>query len=440
MLNKITKILWGLFLFTFPLSIRFIVYENASYRFGNFNPWVTGFLYLPEILLGIVFVLWMIQRFFNTKKDRMFHAGENLMHNAGENPHSRKWIIGLFSLFILNLSIITILKGDILLLAIFLLRIFEAGIVFLLIAGENPHSRILKKKTIITILIFGALFQIIWGYIQYQLNHSLGLGLIGEQIIGPDVLGVAKINLTEGIKQIRPYGSFLHPNILAAYLMSILFISLNYLKKQSLILWIPLLTIGIFLTHSRAAILATLAGFGLIILFKFIKEKEVTRWIGVGIITTVFIGSFWMLQNSHLINTKDNSWQERLNQNEISKEMIYKNPLGVGIKNFTLEMENYNQTKLKPWGFQPVHNTYLLILNETGIQGILIFFLLLITFTWKYWDSRYNIALLSLILIAPFDHFLWDSFAGIILIGIVLSFTSLSSSRRRGSTDAESIL
>ena len=384
------------------------------------------------MLLGVVFVLWIIKRI---KKN------EGAIRESRLRFFSRIQII-LPLLFLLNLSIITILKGDISLLALSLLRIFEAEIIFVLIAGAIRESRLLKTKTIITILIFGALFQIIWGYIQYQLNHSLGLGLIGEQIIGADILGVAKINLEEGIKQIRPYGSFLHPNILAAYLMSILFISLNYLKKQSLILWIPLLTIGIFLTHSRAAILATLAGFGLIILFKFIKEKEITKWIGIGIITTVFIGSFWMLQNSHLINTKDTSWQERLNQNEISKEMIYENPLGVGVRNFTLEMENYNKTKLKPWEFQPVHNTYLLILNETGVQGILIFFLLLITFIWKYWDSRYNIALLSLILIAPFDHFLWDSFVGIMLIGIVLSFsfTPLSSSRRRGSTDAESIL
>jgi len=403
MLNKITKTLWGIFLFTFPLSIRFMVYENASYRFGNFNPWVTGFLYLPEILLGVVFVLWIIKN-----------------KPAGAIRDSRL-LGGLFFLFLLNLSLITIFKGDITLLTLSLLRIFEAGIIFTLIKKE-----ILPKKTAITILLFGALFQIFWEYLQYQLNHSLGLGLLGEQLLGPNILGVAKIDLAEGIKQIRPYGSFLHPNILAAYLMSILFLGLPYLKKQSLILWLPALTGGIFLTHSRATILATLAGFGLIILFKIIGKEVLQKWIGTGIIVMVFAGSLWALQNSHQLKTEDASWQERLKQNQISQEMIHENPLGVGIKNFTLEMEKHSERKLKPWEFQPVHNTYLLALNETGIQGIIILFLLFITFIWKHWKPETGIALITLIIIAPFDHFLWDSFVGIVLIGIMLSFSQLT--------------
>jgi len=405
MIKKINQILWGVFIFTFPMGLRFILYEDASYRFGNFNPFVTGFLYLPEILLGIIFVLWLVQ---NVKR-------------LTSNVLKFNWMWLLLILFLLNAGILTFIKGDTALFGFFFLRVLEAVIIYLLIVDQ-----LLPVKTVIRILLYATLFQLIWGWLQWRLNRSLGLAILGESVIGPDVMGVAKIDLPDGVKQIRPYGSFLHPNILATYLMVIMFVSLRFLKKYHLLFWLVMLTGGIYFTHSRAAALITLIGFGLVILFSFIKDLKTKKAISLLILLVLLLGNAWFFQKSQSVGVRDISWQERLEQNVISHDMFWDNPFGVGVGNYTLEMENYGADKFLPWEFQPVHNTYFLVLNETGIQGLVLLLIAIVLIFYIYWKEGSIIPLLTLILIAPFDHFLWDSFIGLILIALVLGFFRLA--------------
>ncbi|MBN1258921.1 O-antigen ligase family protein [Candidatus Peregrinibacteria bacterium] len=319
-------------------------------------------------------------------------------------------------MFLLNAAVVTFFRGDVVLLGFFLLRIAEAVIVYLLIADE-----VLPAPTVIRILLYGALFQLALGYLQWYLNHSLHLSIIGEQTLGGDVLGVAKNDVAEGVKQIRPYGTFLHPNILAAYLLAILFISLRYLRGRSLAFWLILLTAGIWFTGSRAVALAVIACFFMLIIFAYVKELKNRKSVIVAALLLLLAVNAWFFANSSAIRTGDPSWQERLNQNVISREMVLARPLGIGVFNFTLEMENFAAEKLSPWEFQPVHNTYFLIANETGFQGLLILFAAIIFFFWKRWEGEYALPLMAFILVTPFDHYLWDSFTGMILVAIVLA-------------------
>lgn len=407
MLEKLGKTLWGIFLFTFPFSFSFVVYEEFSYRFGNFNPWVTGFFYLPEFLLGAVFILWLINK-IRTKEYGL--------------RTKRNWLWFLLILFIINASVITIISGDLILLLFFLLRIFEAIVIYLLIVEE-----LLPIKTVVSILLGSALFQLILGWLQWKLNHSVGLTLIGEQNISPEIYNVAKIE-GEGVKQIRPYGTFLHPNILAGYLMTIMLVSMPYLKKYGLLFWLIILTGGIYFTQSTAAGLVTLIALGLIILFSFVREIKTKRGISLIILVVLLLVNAWFFQNSKMVKAGDSSWQERLTQNTISREMYRNNILGVGVGDFTWEMENHSLKKLSPWEFQPVHNTYYLILNEVGVQGLLLVLIAIVIIVYFYWKQGSIIPLFALILIAPFDHFLWDSFVGLILVAIVMGFFRLAQS------------
>ena len=61
--------------------------------------------------------------------------------------------------------------------------------------------------------------------------------------------------------------------------------------------------------------------------------------------------------------------------------MLYANPLGIGLSNFTLAMPDYTFIKLAPWEYQPVHNIYMLLANETGLIGLFVFFYCLL----QYW-------------------------------------------------------
>ena len=172
-------------------------------------------------------------------------------------------------------------------------------------------------------------------------------------------------------------------------------------------------------------------GLALYCLFHTVTKQNIRRLI-VGTIMLIFlVGNIYVFASSATIKTNDTSFKERLTLNTISKDMVKANPLGVGIGNFTLKMEETDggsnsrsggDLKLLPWNFQPVHNVYFLALNETGVQGFILLLALITIIFVRYWKSGMAIPLLILILLASFDHFLWDSWVGMMMIGLVAGF------------------
>lgn len=412
-MNRLIQTLWKLFLFTFPFSVHFVLYEQNSYRFGNFSPWVTGFVFLPEVLLVVIFLLWLIQEIRTRELVKLKAPG---------------WGLTLFLLFVLNAGIVTLFQGDLILYLFFLVRVLEAGAVYILIRQQLiPHNELIKW------LLYGATFQIVLGYTQTRLNHSVGLHFLGEPIIGPDVPNVAKTNLPDGTKEIRPYGTFLHPNILGVYLVTVFYLSLAYLKKTALLFWIILLSIGIYLTGSQAAQLTLLIVAGILLLLSFLKVATQKRILSLGLMVIVLFGNLWVYLNSAQLAWNYSSIMERLMQNVISLNMFLHQFWGVGVANFTLMMEQFSEIKLLPWEFQPVHNTYFLILNETGLQGLLLLIITITYLLYGYWkaslsyflrDKARILPLFALIVVASFDHLLWTSWIGPILAGMVVAETT----------------
>ncbi len=412
-MNKLIQTLWKFFIFSFPFSVHFVLYEKASYRFGNFSPWVTGFLFLPELLLALTFGLWFIQEIRTKKWAKLKAPG---------------WGFTLFLLFLLNAGIVTLLYGDMVLFLFFLIRVLEAGAVFVLI-----RQKVIPHKEFIAWLLYGAVFQIAIAYLQTRFNHSLGLHFIGEPVIGSDVPNVAKIDLSGGGKAIRPYGTFLHPNILGAYLLIVFYLSLAYLKKAALPVWVILLSVGIYLTGSQAAQLTLVLVAVILLILSFMKVAVHKKYLSLGLLGGIIFTNVWVYFNSAQLAWNYNSVIERLMQNVISLKMFMAQFWGVGVANFTLVMEQFSQVKLLPWQFQPVHNTYFLTLNETGIQGILLIFIMLAYLLCSYWkadlsyllkDKARILPLFALIIIASFDHLLWTSWIGPILAAMVVAETT----------------
>jgi hypothetical protein len=422
--NKCIQILFGTFLFTFPFSIRFLVYEEAAYRFGNFNPWVSGFIYLPEVLLIITFVLFGISsgRWFMTRerpevkktksqsKTIQFLKFRFFVSRGKATVHKVLW-----RLFVANAFLVFLYWGDWTLGALWLLRIAE-----MLMLYELVVSNVLPKAKMLHLLLWGALFQILLGLLQVKLNHSIGLAWLGESIVGSEVLNVAKVNLEEGVKQIRPYGTFLHPNVLAAYLLVVLFLLLENTKKSRW-LWLLIFGSALYFTGSLAVWLVGGFAFALWILTAKLPHNH-RRWVAGTLMLVLTLVNTWFFFNSHRIEVRDASFRERLDQNVMSYEMIFEHPLGVGVRQFTLAMETVAPIKLSPWEFQPVHNAYFLMLNETGVQGLLLFGLMIFWFFARAWQAGTAMPLFILLFLAPFDHFLWDSWVGMMLIAIAFGF------------------
>lgn len=407
-MQRTLSILFGALLFILPFSYRFLVYDQAAYRFGNFNPWVSSFVYLPELLLLVVFGLFLW--------DRMKEHGLKTKLKLG-------WW-ALLPLFVLNAFLVTWWRGDWALGMFFVLRIVEAWMLYVLLL-----AKILPPARMVRLLLFGAAFQVLLALIQWQLNHSIGISFLGEPLIGPDVLGVAKVDLAEGTKQVRSYGTFLHPNILAAHLLVILFIAFDYLKRGPKWFWFFVLGFGVWLTQSLAALGVGVAVLFVWFFFSFEQTKKFRVGFGLAVMGFLVLVNGWFFFNSSRMDFENLSYQERLEQNVMSRDMLLANPLGVGVRNFTLEMENFSEQKLKPWEFQPVHNSYFLILNETGVHGFALFLAILFVFIYRFWKNGRTVPLLVLLLLAPFDHFLWDSFAGFMLVSLALGFFMLNNGK-----------
>ena len=412
-MEKLIKKLWKVFLFSFPFSFHLVLYEKASYRFGNFSPWVTGFLFLPEALLALIFLLWLIQKMRTGQLKKMTTPG---------------WGLLLFLFFILNAGVVTWTQGDMVLYLFFLIRVLEATVVCLLIRQQLiPHNEFVKC------LLYGAVFQMGVAYLQSHFNHSVGLHFIGEPVIGPDVANVAKTDLPDGTKVIRPYGTLLHPNILGVYLVTVFYLSLPYLKKKALPFWIILLSVGIYCTGSQAAEVAFLTTAAILLLLSFIKKATQKRMLSLSLLLGLVLGNFWVYLNSAQLAWNHASVQERLMQNVISLNMLLYHFWGVGVAHFTLVMEQFSRVKLLPWEFQPVHNVYFLILNETGLQGLLLILILIAYLLHSYWktglsyflrDKARILPLFALLIVASFDHLLFTSWIGPILIAMVVAETT----------------
>ena len=171
----------------------------------------------------------------------------------------------------------------------------------------------------------------------------------------------------------------------------------------------------------------------ILLILSFIKVAVHKRTLSLGLLGTILFGNLWVYLNSAQLAWNYSSIMERLMQNVISLNMFLQKIWGVGVANFTLVMEEFSQVKLLPWEFQPVHNTYFLILNETGIQGLTLVILILVYLLHSYWkadlsyflrDKARILPLFALIVVASFDHLLWTSWIGPILAGMVVAETT----------------
>ncbi|MDI6778350.1 MAG: O-antigen ligase family protein [Patescibacteria group bacterium] len=316
-------------------------------------------------------------------------------------------------------------------------------VLFALVAIKSLKSPRWLEIGIFT-LIANGLFQSILGIVQFVFNKSIGLRILGESILSPNLPGVAKIIITGG-KHIRAYGTFPHPNILAGFLIIPIFLIIAELLKRStcaekineprsatsqhyqqnctfaktlehifhrpsnqpvevrdkkvprgtivdaiptwlVIIFFLLLLTGLLLTFSRSAFLGMAVG-SLVLLFycREIIPKQPRRFFFPSIILIVLIFSSLLFFNRNLISLlSTQSLAERNLYQNISRETISAYPAtGIGIGQFVLN-EYQRHLKLAGWQYQPVHNIYLLAFSELGIVGLALFLLLVLTILTNY--------------------------------------------------------
>ncbi|TSC89759.1 MAG: Uncharacterized protein G01um10143_249 [Parcubacteria group bacterium Gr01-1014_3] len=341
------------------------------------------------------------------------------------------------------------------------LALYSFARLLLVILAAVSTAILIQKEFLKTEWIFGgiaiaAVIQSVIALGQFIFQKSLGLIWLGEPVVGPTIGGASKI-VVEGFRILRAYGTFPHPNILAAFLLLGL-ISLCYfwLKRpivagkdgilSDLKFGLPIfaVSLGLVMAFSRAAWLV--GGFILaVFLLKAIFSRENFRQgirlaiflVAISILLIFSFGQYIFPRAA--VSVSEPSVTQRISYNQLAFELIKSRPLGVGVGNqvlYAVKNEVYQRFGMNEvWQWQPIHNIYLLIASEVGVLGllaILIFLGRLLIFNFKF--SIFKKApmtndqllitttmLSALLLLGLFDHFLWTLQPGRIMLWLVIA-------------------
>lgn len=231
---------------------------------------------------------------------------------------------------------------------------------------------------------------------QFISGHTLGFWILGERTFSISTPAIAKFDFY-GVEFLRPYGTFPHPNVLAAFMILGILILLLMRQKNHFVYWLAVIVI--LLTVSRTALAA---GFLSAIL---LLPKRFLIWflILVGILSPIIYTRF-----SSLFNYDYLTLLRREDLAGIALNLFSKSPFtGVGLNNFIPFAAD--QLLVGPSRFlQPVHNIFLLQLSETGILGLLGLLALVEVPIWLSFKNKSKILLVIwavIIFLGMFDHY-----------------------------------
>lgn len=379
-------------IFTLSLNLFYVISLQGAYVHGLLIDYLIPKFYLAEIFL-ILFLLLELRQLNKVKLNIYFAS--------------------LFLLFIVRQ-----LSSDSALAAFtHLIHIIEIFLFFSVVRRDPLFQTKKAEKFIQGSILSVIIFQSLLAIYQFIFQKSLlAYQFLGETNL-QDLANISRGQFLFG-ERILPYGTLPHPNILAGVIviLSILLINkINYSKKIQAILLANALLI-VFLTQSLSALL-TLVLFALyLIIDKFSARKTII----------ILVYYFFLLLLPYLLNTGNgiqadiNSINRRAVLNQAALEMFRENTFfGVGINNFTLEVEKYSTNNREVVRFvQPVHNLLFLILSEGGLLLILIiFFIIKQSKIDKFFQKS-----MILLAIASLDHYLLTQFSGISLLALFYLF------------------
>ena len=293
-----------------------------------------------------------------------------------------------------------------------------------------------------TVAMFGLCaalsIQLIMGFIGYAQQSTAFLETLNMKWPGtldPSMRGASVVQLANGLRILRTYGTLPHPNILGGLVFVTLLgpISLFLTHKRPNYPALVLLCLGIILlglTFSRSAWLALIAFMGILILkSKHFERKKLFLLIATVILTGIL--ALYPLKDLvftrlsvSTVATEQNSIVGRVWYIQQAFAMIQKYPFtGVGIGAFVLEL---SKSAVDGVLVEPAHNIFLLATAELGIIGLLLIISLFISIALTVFKAKSLQAILAsatltgLGVISLFDHYLWTIAPGRIMLGLAL--------------------
>src|SRR3989344_548152 len=220
------------------------------------------------------------------------------------------------------------------------------------------------KSVIFWALTLAILGQSFLALAQFVKGETLGFWILGERTFSISTPAIAKFDFY-GTQFLRPYATFPHPNVLAAFLVLSVALCFALRAKKELFLFLTTAFLGIValvLTVSRVAIAV-----GVVSAFVLLPK----RWFIWILLVVILASPFLYPRFAAVLNFDNLTLLRREELSKLALQIWAQSPLfGVGLNNFILS--SAESLVVGPGRFlQPVHNIFLLSLAETGVLGLL---------------------------------------------------------------------
>ena len=389
---RLEKYLNYLLIFLLPTQLALHFWPPFAFVFGIRVDYLAPSIYLTDILFLSVFTIWIrshYQKFFE-------FVGKYKIY-----------IILFVSLAVVNTAFSTSVFPSI----YKWLKLSELAVFYFYVRERRD---IFNSKAIFSILFYSLVFFSLIGICQFFFGRTIGgpLFFLGERNFSISTPGIALAEIF-GRSFMRAYSTFSHPNSLAGYLgLGLLVLLSKHLKKvtQGKGLGILVVCVAFVLTFSVSAFVGVVSCVVLFLLIRkrFFKTKYIIYLPGI----FLFIGLIFPFFSMFVVQ-KGFSFPQNISQrielsfgaaSMVSQRFL----LGEGLNTFVVNEPRIEYFGTNLWILQPVHNIFLLIFSETGILGLLCFYVLLVRLTRKAIlsnDKLFYLVLVFILVTGLVDHY-----------------------------------
>jgi O-antigen ligase len=408
-------ILFYAFLWTIPFTWRIVLVPDFTASPLPFHEYTDFSLYVSEMVLVCALLIHILRN--KTYYKSIYKNGwEALKNNDVFHVEHISFLLFIF----LGLLFLSALLSEQRMLSF--LNTFH--LIPLTLIYPYVQSRFVPRGTkafypIITIFLISSLSQGIIGFFQTITGQSLGLRFLGESILSVSELNIAKLSYF-GDVFLRSYGTFLHPNILGgfiAFTFILAYSSFRHLFHVKHMVFIVLIGI-LLLSGSKSAIFSL----GIILILSMFHVKQLYKKfhmeqiVYILILSSIFIAHITVFQREFFQGTQDRI--DYITETDINPSLF-----GNGLSTSTVALIQ-NADPRWFWGYEPIHNIYLLAFKELGVIGTL--FLGVIVYLIVSRGTLASNAPLFLILsIGLFDHYPWDIYSGQALFWFAVASTQI---------------
>jgi len=408
-----------------PISLCFWVYRSMAHFLHPpvYFIYTDPLFFISDALAVLAIILWL-----TVKISRPANTSQHVLLS----PRFSLFMLPLLSLFVLS-TLSTLWSQD---WRISLYISLHFWLVFFLILSLRDWH--VAWRMILFGLCSALVIQLVMGFIGYALQSTAFLETLNMKwpgILDPSIRGASVVQLANGLRILRAYGTFPHPNILGGFAVLTLLgpIGLFFTSTKPNYAALILYSLGIILialTFSRSAWLGLVALIIILIMkAKYVEHKRLYLFVATSFLASAL--TLYPLRNLVFIRisnapveTEEYSAYGRTWLSEQAWEVIRQHPvLGVGIGSFILQLA---KSATDDSILEPVHNMLLLAGSELGIVGLLLVLILFISIALNIIKAKTPQGVLAgatiagLGVISFFDHYLWTLAPGRIMLGLAL--------------------